>query len=185
MGYHRLNTILVLLVAFLVVFLQSICTGFRDLVGAQPDLLPGLVVYVSLSCGISDLVLLCLAGGLWVDSLSTNPLGVTVLPLFLIGFGLRRYRGLLARDQVNAQWMLGAGAHAIAPLLTLVLLWSMNQNPLIGWFSLWQWFVVTLLGAAATPLWFRLFDRMSNALSYQQEELPSFRPDREIKRGRS
>lgn len=184
-GMNWLNTMLVLVAACLLVFLQSAWGGFRDLVGAQPDLLPGLVVYVSLSLGMLDLVLLCVVGGLCVDSLSANPLGVSVLPLFLIGFGLRRYRGLLLRNQLNAQWMLGAGAHATAPVLTLLLLWSMNRTPLIGWFSLWQWFVVVLLGSAATPVWFRLFDRLSGAINYQRAEPPSFRPDREIKRGRS
>ena len=35
-----------------------------------------------------------LLGGLWFDSLSANPLGVTVLPLFAIGLAIHLKREL-------------------------------------------------------------------------------------------
>src|SRR2546427_12179292 len=75
-----LNTIAILLVAFLPVFLESYFRGLRNLVGAQIDLLPALMVYAGLNAGISTVALLATLGGLWFDSLSANPLGITVLP---------------------------------------------------------------------------------------------------------
>ena len=179
-----LNTILLLLLAFLIVFFQCTFSAFRNVAGAQPDLLPGLVVYVSLSSGLADLTLVAIVGGLCLDSLSANPLGASTLPLFFIGFGLRRYRGLILRRHLHAQWLLGAAASALAPFLTLLLVLAAGKTPLLGWFSLWQWSVMILMGAALTPVWFQLLDRFSAALNYQRIEPSSFRPDREIKRGR-
>ncbi len=179
------QTFLILSVAFLAVFGEASFNGLRHWVGAQPELLPSLMVYASLSSGLTTLSLLAVLGGLWFDSLSSNPLGISILPLFGIGFILHRYRALILRDALFAQWMLGLGASAAAPLLTMLLLLNAGRQPLVGWFSLWQWLVVGLLGSAVTPLWFRFFDWISGALSYRPLEQTSFRPDREIKRGRS
>ena len=51
-----LNIIVILIVAWLIIFFQSVFTGFRDLVGAQFDLLPALMVYTSLTGGLPGVV---------------------------------------------------------------------------------------------------------------------------------
>jgi hypothetical protein len=106
------------------------------------------------------------------------------LPLFLVGFVIQRYRGLILRDQTFAQMFLGATAGLVAPALTLGLLINLDTQPLVGWFSLVQWLVMALVGAAVTPIWFAIFDRLHDALVYQPQGGSSFRTDREIKRGR-
>src|SRR5258707_756926 len=143
-----LHTFLVLAAAFLAVFLQATFNGVRNLLGAQIDLLPSLVVYTALSGGLATLALVAVCSGLWFDSLSANPLGISVLPLFFVGFLIHRYRGLILRDQLYAQWVLGLSASAAAPVLTLLLLLNTETRPLIGWFSLWQWLVMAAAGAA-------------------------------------
>ena len=165
-----LNTFAILLVAFLAVFVESYFRGLRNLLGAQIDLLPALMVYASLSAGLSTVALLATLGGLWFDSLSANPLGITVLPLFVIGFLTHYSRDLILREQLYAQFMLGLGASAAEPLLS--------------WRSLWQWLVMAVGGAASTPVLFYLFDRFIRAFSYRPPLETSFRPDREIKRDR-
>ncbi len=179
-----LNTIAILLIAFLAVFLESYFRGLRNLVGAQIDLLPALMVYASLSAGISTVALLATLGGLWFDSLSANPLGITVLPLLVIGLIIHSGRDLILREQRYAQFMLGLAASATAPLFTVLALLGLGAEPLLGWWSLWQWFIMTLGGAAATPLCFRVFDRFKHAFTYPKLPETSFRPDREIKRDR-
>jgi cell shape-determining protein MreD len=178
------HTILILVIVFLAVFFQCTFNSFRALLGAQIDLLPGLVVYAGLTCGPVTLALLCLMGGLWFDSLSANPLGVSILPLCCIGFVLQYYRGLILRDQFYAQAVLGLSASAFAPVVTLLLIFNAGGQPLLGWFSLWQWLVMACVGGALTPLWFYIIDKFMQALSYQQAEVSAFRPDRQIKRGR-
>ena len=177
-------TIFVLAAAFVAVFLEASAGLLRKLLGAQVDVLPALMVYAALTLGFTTIVLLAICGGLWFDSLSLNPLGASVLPLLLIGLLIYRSRELLLREHVFAQAVLGAAAGAAQPLGTLFILLNKGQTPLLGWFSLWQWLVMAAGGAAATPICFKLFDRLYRALEYQPATQSSFRPDREIKRGR-
>jgi hypothetical protein len=178
------NTLTVLIVVYLVVILQATFSELRHWIGVQIDLLPSLIVYISLSSGIVTLSLAAIFGGLWLDSLSANPFGASVLPLFLTGFFIHGSRDYILRQQVFAQRALGALASAAVPVLTLLLLANAEVFPVVGWFSLWQGVVLMLAGAIMTPLWFALFHRLGHALSYRPITEPSFRPDRQIKRGR-
>ena len=69
--------------------------------------------------------------------------------------------------------------------MTLLTLFTMEQTPLFGWGSLWQWLVMSVGGGVATPVFFLLFDRLNHALGYQPIVESSFRTDREIRRGRN
>ena len=107
-----LNSILILLVAFLAVFCESAFNGLRNLLGAQIDLLPALVVYAALSAGLPTVTMVSVLGGLFFDSLSANPLGITIMPLFVAGFLISTQRELILRDQLFAQSVLGLSASA-------------------------------------------------------------------------
>lgn len=173
-----------LLVVVLVVYWQAAFDGLRRLLGAQPDLLPSLVVYAALAEGLGAVALVSLVGGLFMDSLSANPLGLSVLPLFLSGFLMYGLRGLLLRDQLFAQVVLGAGAAAVASVLSLLFLLSRGDPPPLGWGTLWQLLVMIVGPALTTPVWFVFFDWSRRALSHQRLPETTFRSDREIRRGR-
>src|SRR5688572_33409260 len=113
------HTIAILIVTYLAVFFQSTFNEIRHLIGVQVELLPSLIVYASLSGGILILSLVATCGGLWLDSLSANPLGISVLPLFLVGLLFQQNKELILREQQFAQFVLGASASAAVPLLTL------------------------------------------------------------------
>lgn len=179
-----LNPILILTAVFLAVFFESAFGGLRRLLGAQIDWLPGLMVYAALSAGLPTITLVALLGGLWLDALSANPPGVSVLPLFAAGLLVRHYRHLILREQLFAQFTLGLGASAAVPAFTLLLLVSVGASPLLGWGTLWQWLVMALGGALATPIWFFLFHRVQRALHYRPLPENNFRADRQIKRSR-
>jgi rod shape-determining protein MreD len=179
-----LNSILILAAAFLAVFGEAVFPGIRRLLGAQVDLLPVLMVYAALNTEIVTVALLAFSGGLWFDALSANPLGITILPLFLVGYVIHSQRELILHKLSFAQIVLGAVACAVVPTLTLLLLLTGGAQPLLGWDSLWQWIVMTAGGAVATPVIFALFAWCNHALGYQPRTETSFRPDREIHRGR-
>lgn len=181
---NYLNSILVLIVAFLAVFGEAVFSGPRNLLGAQIDLLPALMIYAALNSNVIFMSLLAIFGGLCFDSLSANPLGVSILPLFLVSFPVFLQRDLILRELPFAQLVLGGVASAIAPLVSVLLLLTAGKHPLIGWGSLWQWIVMTVGGAVATPFFFALFNWCDKALGYQPRIETSFRPDREILRGR-
>lgn len=179
-----LSTFLLLFVAFLVVFLQSTVHGLRLVTGAQIDLLPSLMVYAGLNSGLGAITALALLGGLLHDSLSANALGVSILPLFAVGAFIHYHRGLILKEAPFARFILGVSASAAVPVATFLLLSNTERHPLLGWFSLWQLIVMSLLGGALTPWWFRFFDWANGLLTYRSEGTTSFRADREIKRGR-
>src|SRR5580658_2443179 len=129
-------TVFVLAAAFVAVFVEASPGLFRNLLGAQIDLLPALMVYAALTHGFTTIMLLALCGGLWFDSLSLNPLGASVLPLLLTGVLIYRSRDLLMREHVFAQAVLGVMAGAAQPLGTLFILLNKGQTPLLGWLSL-------------------------------------------------
>jgi rod shape-determining protein MreD len=178
------TTLSILLCGFLAVFWQALFPGIRHLLGAQVDLLPALMVYTSLQAGIGTIAALAVIGGLCFDSLSANPLGLSLLPLFVVGLVTFAYRDLILRDQLFAQLILGFAASAITPIITLLLLLTTGRTPLLGWSTVWQILVMAVGGAVATPLFFELFRVLQRFLGYQQPTQSSFRPDREIRRGR-
>jgi hypothetical protein len=179
-----LHSIFILIVAFVAVFLEAACNLPRLLFGAQIDLLPALMVYTALTNGVGTIALLAVCGGLWLDSLSLNPLGASVLPLLAIGVAIYICRDLLLRENTFAQVILGIAAAALQPLGTLFVLLNLGASPMLGWISLWQWLVMAVSGGVVTPLCFALFDRLHHAFDYPRAAQLSFRPDREIKRGR-
>ena len=180
-----LNTLLIFAVAFLAVFGQAAVPGLRDVLGAQVDLLPVLMVYAALNASLPLVAALAIFGGLCFDALSANPLGVTILPLFSVGLVIFLQRDLILRELSFAQIFLGTVASAAVPALTLLLLLTVGQEPLLGWGSLWQWLVMTAGGAVATPVIFALFNWLNRAFGYRPRTESSFRPDREFLRGRN
>src|SRR2546423_6185349 len=178
------KTILVLLLAFLAAFWEAAFNGIRHWLGAQIDLLPALMVYASLHTGIVTVSLLAVLGGLWFDSLSANPLGLSVLPLFAAGLLIYISRDLIMREQTFAQCTLGLAASLLVPVCVLLLLLTTGHEPLFGWGTLWQLIIMGLGGAIATPVIFEVFAWLERILGYAGPSEPSFRPDREIRRGR-
>jgi rod shape-determining protein MreD len=181
---NLLPSILILAAAFLAVFGESLFPILRHGLGAQVDLLPVLMVYAALNTNFVTVSLLAVLGGLWFDALSANPLGASILPLFAVGALICLRRDLILRELSFAQLVLGTVASAVVPALSILVLLTAGKQPLLGWGSLWQWIVMTAGGAAATPLVFALFDWCNRTLGYQPRAEPSFRPDREIRRGR-
>jgi hypothetical protein len=182
---NRLNSILIFMAVLVTVYLQDTCDLTRHWLGAQIDLLPALMIYASLRCEMVTVAALAVFGGLCLDSLSANPLGASILPLFFIGFIVHPRRGLLLREVYYARFVLGLCASGLTPLLTLLFILSKGRTPVLGWGTIWQWLVMTLGGGLLTPVVFWLFDWLNRALTYQPVFQNSFRPDREIRRGRN
>lgn len=180
----RLETISLLLAAWLCVAFEVSFNGFRHWFGAQVSLLPALMVYVALSASLPSVALLAVVGGLAHDSFSANPLGVTTLALALTGFLLHHQRELVLRDQTYAQVLLGFLASSLVPAcVVLALMNTHHPVPLTGRL-LGQWLVMAVGGAVATPLVFRLFAQLNRWFTYQPLPESHYRATRQIKRTR-
>lgn len=179
-----LPSLALFLVAWLGVFAQTQFLPLTQGLGAPVNILPALIVYASLTSPSGVMAALTVFAALGLDSLAAHPFGVSLLPLFAVGFALQLRRHLILRDQTYAQFWLGLAGGLAVPLLTWALL-RMGSRPLIeGPFLLWQWLVSGLLNGLLCPALFRLFDAVRRTFEYQPVISSSFRPDREIKRGR-
>lgn len=181
---NALSLCLVLLVTFLTVFLESTVNFTRDWLGAQIDLLPALVVYAAMSNKPLLTTMIAVFGGIWFDSLSMNPLGLTVVPLMVAGMVILYCREVVLRDQLSAQVIIGMTVGAAVPLVEVLMLLTLGKAPLLGWGSLWQWLVMTVGCGVATPVVFLLFDMFEHWFSYQPMPETTFQHNREMKRGR-
>jgi len=187
MGVDAMNWVLsfiIILAVLLAVFAQVRVEWFREIFGTQFDLLPAFMVYAGLNSSIMLMTTIALFGGLLLDSFSSNPLGASVIPLFIIGFVHHQNRSLLLRTTAFAQSVLGLSASATAPLFTCLIILALGESPIIGVGFIWQTIVSAAFGAVVTPALFLFLGRIQKAFDYQQDPGSSFRPDREIKRGR-
>lgn len=181
---NPINHALLILSAFLAIYFQSSFDLFRNLFGTQFDFLPALIVYASLTHSILFVALFAFCSGMFYDSLSANPLGISVLPLFIVALFIYKFRVLLLRERTYPQFILGITASVAVPLLTLLALITVDQQPLFGFGTIWQLLVLAALGGLTTPLVFRVLDKVGRTFNYSTLPESSFRPDREIKRGK-
>lgn len=189
----------------LLAFAQCRWDGVRGVVGAQPDLMPALVVYAALSSGLGVTVATAVVAGMAADTVSSGPFGLSVLPLAAVGVILHLRRDLLLRESVWAQALLGGAGSLAATALSVTLLfvlWPLVSHPspgvaylperqpgltglpTLGVRAVWQVLVVTLAGTLATPVIFRLFRWIDSAFQYRRIPDTAYRANREIKRGR-
>jgi hypothetical protein len=165
--FHRIS---ILLAALIGVFLEATVTLPRDLLGAQVNPLPALVVYAALHSNLATLTLLIICGSLWQSSLSADPLGIAILPLFLVGAFIEFNRKQFARRERFVRFTLGTAASASVPLLTLFLLLTIGHEPTLNWFSLWQWLVMAVGGGLLTLLAFFVLDWFKEVLTHNPKK---------------
>jgi len=170
----RINKILVLLLGvYLLIFMQSHMNWPRLWFGFQPDLTPALLVCVGLTMAAGYISTTAVLTGLWLDSLSANPLGVSILPLFIAGWMVYCFREKILGGEFVAQFYLGTTAGLLVPLMQLGLLKMTWATPLLGWeMGLWA-LVNALFCGAAVPLLDWLTKRFTSWFSH-----PLYEPNR-------
>jgi hypothetical protein len=170
--------------ALLAVFIAAAWDLPRRWLGAPLDLLPPLLVCAALGRRPGGWRLVAVLGGLARDSWSVNPLGASILPLYLTGWFLHARRDLLSRELLFAQLTLGTIASAVIPLFTLGLVMTFGPPPVMGWWLLGQWVALAVTGGLLTPVVFRGMGWLDRWFAHPTVETSAFRPDREILRGR-
>jgi cell shape-determining protein MreD len=170
---------------YLAIYFEATVEIVRQILTVQIDLLPGLIVYAGLRFPLYIIVISGGVFGLLFDSLSANPPGTTTIALTAVGFVIYQFRELLLSDQITAHLVLGMIGSAVAPLISLIVLFGVGEQPMVRWTSIFQWLILSTGGGLATPLWFKLFNRFDTALRYKKAPEGGFRPDREIVRGRN
>jgi len=165
-------TFTVLLTTLVVIYLQAACELPRNLFGAQIDPLPALILATALRAPLFSITALAIVGPLWQSSLSSDPLGINILPLLTLGLLVHLGQNRLAYHAAGSRFTLGAIAGAIMPVMTLTLLLFTGYQPMFGWYSLWQW-IVGIIGSGLLAL---VFVPLLEWLDFTVEEQPLAAP---------
>ena len=165
-------TFTVLLTTLIVIYLQAACELPRNLFGAQIDPLPALMLATALRAPLFSITALAILGPLWQSSLSSDPLGINILPLLTLGLLVHLGQNRLAYHAAGPRFTLGAIAGTIMPVMTLTLLLFTGYQPMFGWYSLWQWIV----GISGSGLLALVFVPLLEWLDFTVEEQPLAAP---------
>ena len=185
MTFKISKMLLLILGAYALTFLQSHWHGPRLWLGFQPDLTPALLVFVGMTMGAGYVSSLALVSGLWLDSLSANPFGISVFPLFFIGWIVFCIREKIMIREFMAQLYLGVIASLIVFLLQLILLRMLAFSPMIGWEMVFWSFLNAFFCGVSVPLFNflnKVFIRWFSHSSYEPNKW--LNNNRQIVRGK-
>lgn len=182
---NRVPITVLFLTTWLTVFGQTQFPSLTGSLGIPLDLRPALIVYAALSHGLPTLLGISLVAGLGTDALSANPIGVSLVPCFVLGLILNLRQHLLLREQGYAQMWLGLAGGMTLPLMTWALLLVHDRSAPMGFGIFFRILSIGILNAAACPALFLVFDGLRDIFDYKPISEMGFRNDREIKRGRN
>ena len=165
-------TLTVLLIALISIYVASAWNLPRHLLGAQLNPLPALMLVVALRSPISTIGMLSIFGSFAQSALSSNPLGLSLIPLYLFGFIVHMYSHSLSHHHSGSRLALGAAAGALIPIMSLGLLLLTNKEPLFGWFTLWQWAIGTLSSGLIALMFFPLIEWLDKSVEEQPLAAP-------------
>jgi len=156
--------VILIFTSALIVWFQAVGSPLGGWFGVKTDLLPALMVYAGLTVGARGVVTVGIVGALMQDALSVMPLGVTVLPLCVIGLAAHQWQAYLSRDEKAQQLLLGAIATFGASAVVLVTLAMKGQGVGFSFWLLLRLLGVTLVGTIACPIFFAALDRVNRLL---------------------
>ena len=143
-----------------------------------------LAAFAALHGGLGPIIGLALIAGSWLDVLSANPLGTSLVSLFLTALILHRLHEVLLKGQLAAQFFVCLAAGAFGPTISCLFLWGMSMQPLAGWGTLWQIVVNAMICGVAGPFIFLILNQMDRLVSYEPVAQPWNRSVVEVKRSK-
>ena len=185
---NRFSYIVVLCIIFIGIFLATVINTPREWLGAQFEITPLIVAYVALRGSAGEAAFAAAFGGLFLDSLSMNPLGISILPLFLIAVVLQSSKEIMVVNSTYTQFIVGLCAGAASPVLTMFMMLLVDgPEPMLGWVTLWHLTRLSLPCGLLSPILFKTMDRLDGMLtypSYPQISESMVSGNRQIKRGK-
>ena len=165
-------TITILLVALITTYAASAWSLPLQMLGTQLAPLPPLMLATALRTPITTIAILAIFASLTQSALSSDPLGLSLLPLYTLGFIVHINSHNLLHHHIGSRFALGAIAGAMIPLMSLALLLLTNKEPLIGWFSLWQWAASILSSGLMTLIFYPLIEWLDKSVEEQPLAAP-------------
>jgi|YNPNPStandDraft_1061719.scaffolds.fasta_scaffold24930_2 rod shape-determining protein MreD len=174
----------ILLTGFLTVFLEATLDWPRQFLRFQPDILPIIIIYAAIYLSPLSILALSILFGWWLDSFSLNPFGISAFPLTIIGLIMNRFHELILYETTTGQIVLGFFAGFLAPVLAIILMLGHEPAPIVSHYTFLYCLGNGIICGLVLPGIFKLFNLLIKCFAYPEATSSSFRPDREIKRGK-
>ena len=178
----RLTFVLLLVIAALFTFIEGHGLIREGFLGTRLDWIPALLLYVAFRGSCAQALVLAACAGLFRDSLSANPLGVSLIAYALATLTAYRLRELLMRDLPLVQALVAGIAVGLFQVASILVLWIFGYAPLVGWETLAHLVVLFGCNAVMAPLFFVMFDWLESELTYKEQPYSELRPEVEIRR---
>jgi len=173
-----------ILIAIGVVYLEARWTVIEGGWRCQIDVLPVFAAYAALHGRVGVMAGVAALGGGWFDLLSANPLGTSLLSLFLTSYLLHGMHEVLLKGQMAAQFFVCVLAGVLNPVISGLALWVMSADPMLGWGTLWQVLINAICCGLAGPVLFLILNQLDQNLSHTPTAKPWNRPVVEVKRSK-
>jgi hypothetical protein len=167
------------------VFSQTQFGLIYEWLGASVNPLPALMIHAGLTHSSSTIAGLAIFAAISLDALSPMKIGTSIIPLFTLAYVMHVRRHLILRNEAYARVSLGFGGGLFVPVATLAILTLSDRPILSGWSTLWQIGANGVFNALMCPVCFGIFDWLEKTFGDPPAVESSFRPDRQIKRGRN
>ena len=180
-----LTLLLFVVVSWIFVYLQVQGIWFRHWIGSGISFLPAFIVYTAWAQPVWVATCITILSSLWLDALSNQPLGLSLIPFVVVAVVVQDRRQMLVTHEFRMQFWLGAAASLAVNIMTYTLLRLISVDFIASWGTWWILLVSAVLNGIACVVLFPVFNRLRYALEYQPILAPTYRYDREIKRGRN
>ena len=161
-----------LVIALLALYLANTLEWPQRITGTRINPLPALIVCAAMRAPVVALTLLAVLGSLWQTSLSADPPGISMIPLFVVGVAVSLNRRAIHTRLWGARFAVAAAAGALVPLVTVGFLMLLGRQPLLGWFSFWQLAVMSLTSGLLALIFFPLLEWLDQAVEDQPFAAP-------------
>ena len=161
-----------LVIALLALYLANTLDWHQHITGTRIDPLPALMVCAALRAPVHALMLLAVFGSLWQTSLSADPPGISMIPLFAVSVAVSLNQRAIHTRLWGARFAAAATAGAFVPLFTLGLLMLLGREPLLGWFSIWQLGLMSFSSGLLALIFFPLLEWLDRAVEDQPLAAP-------------
>lgn len=145
---------------------------------------PTLVIAYSVSTGRREIGFgLCFILGLWLDSLSMTPLGISILALLATRVVAEKVWRNWSGDPYLGLFAPGFAVGILYPLFAVLLMSVLGESPLTGWRFMISLVMSGLTMGLLSPIFFRVLNGLLNTLNFKPISAMRANELREIRRG--
>lgn len=170
---NKMTALILIVAVYFALVIQTTLPPLGLMGGTKYFLIPSILAYASLSCSFNTLIVVVLVGGLLHDGLTQNPLGMSVIPLFICGLTLQGMRKYFFRGRFITHMMMGVAlGFAVALMQYLVESWHRSGGIRINSEILMRIYGTAMINLIVAPFFFKIMDTLCRTIGEEPGRFP-------------